>query len=350
MAPDTPIPIIPIIPLTQPRPSTISAIRSACLTHGFFQITHSSIPTPLQTRLLHLMKTYFALPEPFKLSTPKNDHIHGGYERFRKYSLQAGRGKPDLNEGYCIAPGYVDDDDDDDVGDAWPEETAENGLLGFRATCREYYDVVGEQGRKLAGLIAEGLGLDRSYFDAYFARQMAHCRLMHYYAPPPPPPPPHPEQDPMAGSAHDDNIGAGLHTDWGLITLLLQDSVGGLQVLDPGTDSYIPVPPTPGAYVVNCGDLLSRFTNGVYTSARHRVVAPPSGTDRYSVAFFCDGNPEYTVDVLPMGAEWKGWVEGRRGLAPQAEKLYEPIKAGVYFEKKWVESAGGGKKDAEEVV
>ncbi|KAK2813814.1 hypothetical protein FQN50_000215 [Emmonsiellopsis sp. PD_5] len=332
MAPDTPI---PIISLTQPHSTTISAIRSACLTHGFFQITDSAIPPPLQSRLLTLMKTYFALPERFKLSTPKNDHIHGGYEAFQKYSLQTGRGKPDLNEGYCIAPDYVDDD----VNSVWPEETAENGLIGFRQTCREYYDVVGEQGRKLAGLIAEGLGLERSYFDEYFARQMAHCRLMHYYAPPP-------EQENPAGSGQD-NIGAGLHTDWGLITLLLQDNVGGLQVLDRQTNTYIPVPPTPGAYVINCGDLLARFTNGVYTSAQHMVVAPPPGTDRYSVAFFCDGNPAYTVDVLPMGAEWKEWVQGRHGAAPEAEKLYEPIKAGVYFEKKWMESAGGGKKFAE---
>lgn len=219
--------------------------------------------------------------------------------------------------------------------EVWPEESVENGLVGFRETDRVYYDYVEGLARVVAGVIAEGLGLEERYFEAYFERQMAHCRLIHYFS------------EPTGREAKDDenNIGAGLHTDWGLITILLQDDIGGLQVLDGKTGSYIPVPPTSGAYVVNCGDLLSRFTNGVYTSARHRVIAPAPGVHRHSVPFFCDGNPEYVVDVLPLGEEWKGWVQGKRGKPVEVEKrVYEPVKAGDYFEMKWRESAKGGKK------
>ena len=232
------------------------------------------------------------------------------------------------------------DADDERIGrEAWPEESEENGLVGFREICRAYYAYVEGLARIVAGLIAEGLGLEREYFGAYFERQMAHCRLIHYFS------------DSEEGDRGEkegekkNDIGIGLHTDWGLITVLLQDDVGGLQVLDSKTGGYIPVPPTPGAYVVNCGDLLSRFTNGVYTSARHRVIAPPSGVHRYSVPFFCDGNPDYVVDVLPLGEEWKAWVQGKRGKPVEVERrVYEPVRAGDYFEMKWRESASGGKK------
>lgn len=363
---------IPLISLSQPRNQLISSIRTACLTHGFFQITDCPPPPPpsssstangkdgdgdgdgdddLQSRLLSHMRTFFAQPTDSKLAIAKTDHVRGGYERFQQYSLQASRGKKDLNEGYSIAPEFVEregssTDDDDDAtksgrgrGDVWPDESEGNGLRGFRGTCREYYAYIERLARSIAGLIAEGLGLSEDYFAGYFERQMAHCRLIHYYA----------GEQTGDGNKDDDeaknDLGAGLHTDWGLITILLQDNIGGLQVLDSKTDTYIPVPPTPGAYVVNCGDLLARFTNGVYTSARHRVIAPPSGVNRYSVPFFCDGNPEYLVDVLPLGEEWKAWVQGRQGKPVEVEtRAYEPVKAGKYFEMKWVESAGGDKK------
>ena len=139
---------------------------------------------------------------------------------------------------------------------------------------QEYYALMGALAATVGSLIAEGLGLRADYFKDYFTDEIAHCRLIHYL------PPSSPETPP---------VGAGEHTDWGLITLLLQDDVGGLQVQDRESKMWIDVPPTKGAYVVNVGDLLSRFTNDVYVSARHRVVAPPQGTHRYSVPYFSDG-------------------------------------------------------------
>lgn len=315
---------IPIISLNQERGELISSIRNACLTHGFFQITSFNDTYSTQVRLMEYMHIFFQLPDETKDSLAKEDSIHGGYERFQKYSLQTSRGKPDLNEGYCIAPEFVDAEKS-----AWPEETAENGLRGFRATCREYFAGVEKLGRLLSSLIAEGLGLSPRYFDEFFETQMSHCRLIHYYV--------------DREQSLENKIGAGLHSDWGLITILLQDDVGGLEIFDQTTHKFIQVPPTPGAFVINCGDLLSRLTNNVYTSAKHRVVAPPPGVHRYSIPHFCDGNPAYNVDVLPLGSEWKEWVQGKRGTAPEVKRLYQPIKAGEYFEKKWRESTDGGR-------
>ncbi|PGG99713.1 hypothetical protein GX51_06165 [Blastomyces parvus] len=328
---------IPTISLKQDREVVISAIRSACLNHGFFQITDSDVPPSLGHRLMKLMQTIFALPEPVKLSLKSNEQMLGGYEPFQMYSWLENGANRDLNEGYIVGRSFIDDGVGENI---WPEETAENGLVGFRETLTEYFRTVGEQGRKLSGLIAEGLGLEPSYFEGYFHRQESLCRLIHYKTP---------ERDEVEeiGKGKHDYIGTSLHSDWGLLTVLLQDNVGGLQVLDLKTQTYVPVPPTPGAFVVNCGDLLSRFTNGVYTSAKHMVVAPPPGVDRYSIAFFNNGNPEYTVDVLPLGSEWKEWVQGQQGAAPQAKRLYEPITAGEYFEMSWKASVSGQKQSSE---
>lgn len=267
------------------------------------------------------MATFFSRPVSIKLHSTKQDHIEGGYEEFRKYSLETGRGKPDLNEGFAIGPAFVKNQ--------WPDETVYPELSGFRKTCESYYAAMHSMAREVGGLIAEGLGLAKDYFEEYFKDELAHVRLIHYFRP-----------DTVAEETEE--IGAGAHTDWTLITLLLQDQIGGLKVQYKDTGEWLDVPPTPGAYVVNCGDLLARFTNGVYVSARHKVLAPPKGLHRYSVPYFSDGNPEYVVDVLPMGSEWKEWVGDRKGEVPKAERLWEPVTAGDYFQSKWLESASGG--------
>lgn len=82
---------------------------------------------------------------------------------------------------------------------------------------------------------------------------------------------------------------ASVHT--GAITLLLQDSSGGLEVLEESTNTWHAVAPNPDAYVVNIGDMLSMWTKGIYKSAMHRVINK-SGGDRYSIPFFFDGNAE----------------------------------------------------------
>jgi isopenicillin N synthase-like dioxygenase len=103
------------------------------------------------------------------------------------------------------------------------------------------------------------------------------------------------------------NIGIGAHRDFGCITLLMQDNVGGLQVLDKCTGEWLDVKPVPGAYVVNLGNLMMRWTNHKYTSNLHRVMNF-SRNERYSIPYFFTGNPNFEFDCIPGcegKSEWK---------------------------------------------
>ena len=107
--------------------------------------------------------------------------------------------------------------------------------------------------------------------------------------------------------------GVGAHKDAGLLTLLLQDHVGGLQVETPR--GWIDVAPLPGTFVVNIGELLELASDGYLRATLHRVVAPPPGVERLSVAFFLGARLEETVPLLELPAELaaQAWDLNRKG-------------------------------------
>lgn len=158
----------------------------------------------------------------------------------------------------------------------WPD------LPGFRETLETYHHAMLALGQRLIRIALTAAGVAARGFPRWFERPTTWLRLLHY--------PPRPEQ------AAPDLYGSAPHTDFGCLTILQQDNVGGLEVKTVAGD-WIPVPFIPGALVVNVGDMLHRMTNGILRSTPHRVINA-SGRERYSVPFFFD--PDVNVDVIPL--------------------------------------------------
>ncbi len=162
----------------------------------------------------------------------------------------------------------------------WPEQPA-----GLSDLLHNYYGRVFHIARVLMDISAQALDLPADFFAPTYERMATSLRLAHY---------PEQLQEPEPGQ-----LRYGAHTDYMGYTILLQDDApGGLQVLD-ADGSWIDAPPQTGAFTVNCGDLLSRWTNGVWKSNIHRVVNPPrsltGSSRRLSVVMFT--GPDYEAEI-----------------------------------------------------
>lgn len=167
----------------------------------------------------------------------------------------------------------------------WPSSDALPDVDDFKKTALEYWAKVVQLAKDILKVLALTLDLEESWFDEFAEGAVATMRLLHYPSQPP-------------DSPQKLTRGIGAHTDFGTITLLLQDKVAGLQVFDHATKEWLDVQPTPGAFVVNLGNLMQRWSNEKYVSNLHRVINM-SGEERYSIPIFFSGNPDFVVECLP---------------------------------------------------
>lgn len=260
-------------------------LRQACEQRGFFYITGHGIDPALISSLFAASQRFFDLPMTEKLAVDKKlSRCNRGYEPLRAQTLESGA-PPDLKESFYAGAEVAANDARVLAGrfntgpNQWPET-----LPDFRAVMQNYYQAAYGLGATIVRGLALSLGVPVSHFDGYLKEAAATLRLLHY-----PPQPANPEPG---------EKGCGEHTDFGGVTLLLQDEAGGLQVWDKNLDSWIDAPPVPGAFVVNIGDLFARWTNDRYVSTLHRVINV-SGRERYSVPFFFTGNPLHKVECIP---------------------------------------------------
>jgi isopenicillin N synthase-like dioxygenase len=133
-------------------------------------------------------------------------------------------------------------------------------------------------------MLVLALGYSTSSLSALTAEPVMNLKLLHY--------PPHKSKD-------DRQFGAGAHTDFGVLTILLQQPVkDGLQVYHAATDEWLSVPALEDIFVVNISDLTQKWSNGQFSSTLHRVINAADG-DRYSVPCFYQGDLRATNPFNP---------------------------------------------------
>ena len=277
------IPVIDIAPLVAGE-DTAALARSffeAYSETGFAYIINHGIDPALRADVFDAARRFHALPETDKRAIALNEN-HRGYIAINTStdvnSDLAEVTRPNQSASFMMMR-------EDAVADPavylsgpnlWPD------LPGFRAACEAYVAAMRGLGSALMGLALDALGVtDRTILRA-FDTPTIWFRLLHY----PPQPPLAPE----------DLYGAAPHKDFGCLTLLAQDDVGGLQVQTPG-GAWVDAPPMPDAFVVNVGDMLQRMSNGQLRSTPHRVINV-TGRERYSAPFFFD--PHVSTKIAPL--------------------------------------------------
>ena len=261
-------------------------VDQVCRDSGFFYVVNHQVPQALIEDMFRASAVFFDLPAETKQSIIRTQsRTQRGWSPIGAQSLDTGK-PADLMEGFSAG---LECDPSDPIGEnlprrggnLWPGESA---VPGLRHTVLNYMAALDRTARHIMSLIAVGLDLPPDYFETFMRRPAPTIRLLRY--------PPHP------CDADANQSGAGAHTDWGALTLLVQDSKGGLQVQDRD-GQWQDVLPVAGSFVVNLGDLMARWTNDAYTSTRHRVINNVSDSNRYSIPFFFEVDYDARVAALP---------------------------------------------------
>lgn len=262
---------------------------------------------------------FFSLPQEDKDKAPHPPYgwWHRGYSGigrekvvqmvFDQDSIADLRKCPDFKESFELGR-----EDDEHTPNIWfPEEV----LPGFRKFMTGFFETCYKVELDLLKAIALGMDLPEDFFREYHTKKDNQIRLLHYP----------PVEAELLRDGKMERIAA--HSDFGTMTLLFQDQVGGLEVEDMHEKGkFNPAPFVPGTIVVNIGDFLQRWSNDTLKSTLHRVRAPPMTVEgmtkaRYSIPYFVTADRDKTVDCLPGCYDEKA-----------RPKKYEPINAREYIE------------------
>jgi isopenicillin N synthase-like dioxygenase len=281
------IPIIDVSDLVAGGPGrqeVAAQLRQACRESGFFYAVGHGVDEVLQQQLQDLSRQFFAQD----VSTKMQVRMALGGRAWRGYFRvgdELTSGKPDQKEGLYFGAELPAEDPLVQAGtplhgpNLFPAEPP-----GFRATVLDYIEALTRLGHSLMAGLALSLGLKEAYFAERYTREpLTLFRIFNY-------PPP---SDPTLW-------GVGEHTDYGLLTILLQDDAGGLEVRS--RSRWVSAPPIPNSFVCNIGDMLDRMTRGLYRSTPHRV-RNPAPRDRLSFPFFFDPNFFARVQPIELPAE-----------------------------------------------
>lgn len=299
------VPVLDLTPLNEGGDLTALAaeLRAACLNTGFFYVANHGVPEELVDGMFSTARRYFALPveerrkhlmdERFRRGyVPFGVSKHPGYEADLKDRFDWGVDSP-MDDPFVVAgkPLYGPN--------KWPDPVA---YPWFRTPVETYSTAVTALGLRILRVIALSLELPEYFFADMFTKSCTTHGMIHY--------------PPQTGS-NEREFGATPHTDYGLLTLLSQDPIGGLEVRKRNGD-WIAAPYIPGTFVINLADLFKVWTNDVYVSNLHRVVNR-TGRERFSFPTFLNTNYDVLVETIPSC------------ITPESPRKYEPIKSGDYL-------------------
>ena len=313
---------VPVVDLDRDPEVVAAELDEICREVGFFQVVGHGADPAVTDAAWDTAIAFFDLPLDDKLAVrPADPGYPYGYIPMAGESLsrsEAGTvAPPDLKEVYNAGPPAPADGIDGDEAWAWQRSPWPAALPELQVAWTRHYAELAGLTERIMSLFARGLQLPADFFAARIDRPANAIRAIRYPARSAPP-----EQG---------QFRAGAHTDYGTLTLLRQDTVGGLQVqLTDG--GWGDVPSVPGAFVVNIGDLMARWTNDRWRSTLHRVVDPPAGPDgtigrRHSMPYFANANWDTVVQCLPTC------------LADGEQPRYAPVLAGPHLMAKFRRTA-----------
>jgi len=253
-------------------------VGEICEQVGFFYVKNHGVAEDLIKRMYTISERFFDLPFAAKdrLSVANSGPTLRGYIPTYGENVDPEHTR-DFKE--CFDFGA----DEEAVSPFFGPNQMPAELPEFEAICAAYHSAMMTLARKLISAIALSLDLPADYFEKMQRKPITIQRLLHY--------------PPQQGEVTQEEIGIGAHTDYGFLTILSQDSVGGLQVRNRDGD-WVSAPPVDGTFIINIGDLVQTLTNDRYSSTVHRVVNT-TGRERYSIPFFMDLDFDAVVEPLP---------------------------------------------------
>jgi isopenicillin N synthase-like dioxygenase len=281
--------------------ATAREIGKAARSSGFLYVAGHGIPDSLIAAAYQQSKRFFALPEEEKLLLRiGSTRHHRGYVPTSDRGLYLDESGERHYEAFDLALDVAGDDPDSQESfllgpNLWPQ------LPDFADIVSSYYDAVSRLANRLCLAFELDLGLEPGFFAERMRKPASQLRLIHYI------------ENTVPDNNADMNMGA--HTDYECFTILNQVAPG-LQVM--GLDNqWMEVPPIPGTFVINIGDILEAWTNGAYTATLHRVAN--HGRERFSLPYFAAVDEHVRVEPLA------------RFVSDDRPAAYAPLVAGEHL-------------------
>ncbi len=307
---------VPVIDLSSPQAA--AAIDDACRRVGFLAIAGHGVDTEIIDGAWNAARQFFDLPadDRQRVAMPYPGYPYG-YAALASETLAASLGNggpPDHKSSFGIGPVDVARHafTDPDEASAWLPNLWPTALPELQPAWEAYYQAMADLSARLLSLMAVALSLPAAYFDTMIDRHTSAMRALNY---------------PADAPTNSSILGAGAHTDYGTLTILLADPVvSGLEIQD-ALGEWQPVEAVKGTFIVNLGDAMARWTNDRWRSTMHRVQVPVAR--RQSIAFFHNANWDARIECIPSC------------LSPGETPKYSPIEAGPHLMQKFRASVSG---------